>query len=243
MAHAPTSRPEPPEMDEKGAPINGEPQQLNERMFVQLLVYTDVLEPEHLLEPLRSAGLRGAMYANFNDPHGVGIVTVSDSPDTFTEAQRDAMQAEAFRQATLQPAMTMIGRTYGSGRERDLANWLLEQVPKRLAAPEMPWGIWYPLKRKPEFYQLEHRDSGRILAEHGMLGRTYGEAGLAQDIRLKCFGLDRDDNEFLIGLVGPQLYPLSKLVEDMRQTQQTANWLENLGPFFVGKRIATFNLD
>ena len=68
-----------------------------------------------------------------------------------------------------------------------------------------------------------------------MLGRRYGEAGYAVDVRLECHGLDRDDNEFVIGLIGPEIYPLSKLVKDMRATRQTAEFIQQMGPFFVGK--------
>ena len=59
--------------------------------------------------------------------------------------------------------------------------------------------------------------------------------GYAADIRLACFGLDRLDNEFVIGLVGPELHALSRLIQDMRKTQQTGKYIESLGPFFVGK--------
>ena len=68
-----------------------------------------------------------------------------------------------------------------------------------------------------------------------MMGRAYAEAGYANDIRLACFGLDQHDNEFMIGLVGAELYPLSRLVQDMRKTQQTAKYIDSLGPFFVGQ--------
>lgn len=68
-----------------------------------------------------------------------------------------------------------------------------------------------------------------------MLGRDYAAAGYASDIRLACFGLDLNDNEFVIGLVGAALYPLSRLIQDMRQTEQTTKYIESLGPFFVGK--------
>ena len=71
--------------------------------------------------------------------------------------------------------------------------------------------------------------------EHAMIGRTYVEAGYAHDIRLACFGLDARDNDFVIGLMGTTLYPLSHLVGEMRKSQQTAQYLESLGPFFVGK--------
>ena len=75
------------------------------------------------------------------------------------------------------------------------------------------------------------------MMEHGMLGRRYGEAGYAADVRLECHGIDRDDNEFVIGLMGPDLFPLSKLVKAMRATRQTAEFIEGMGPFFVGRTI------
>jgi chlorite dismutase len=65
----------------------------------------------------------------------------------------------------------------------------------------------------------------------------YGAADFAHDVRLACFGLDRDDNDFVIGLIGKELYPLSSLVQAMRKTQQTAMYLDRLGPFFVGRAI------
>ncbi len=71
--------------------------------------------------------------------------------------------------------------------------------------------------------------------EHGTVGRGYGALGLAVDIRLECHGLDRDDNEFVIGLIGPELYTLSKLVKDMRPTVQTSEYIQAMGPFFVGR--------
>ncbi len=239
----PMPRPEAPDMMEHGAPIDGKPQQLDRRMYVQLQLFTDVEDTDELVAAARehcSSGM--VIYGDFNDPLGIGVVSVAEDPALLSGDLRRLVRESAFADLTPVPEFTMVGRTYGSGREQNLEEWLLRQVPQRLADPRMPWAIWYPLRRKPAFYQLERRDSGRILAEHGLLGRTYGEAGLAQDIRLKCFGLDRDDNEFLIGLVGPDLHPLSRLVEDMRQTKQTSEWLESLGPFFVGHRIAAINL-
>ena len=70
-----------------------------------------------------------------------------------------------------------------------------------------------------------------------MLGRRYGEAGYATDVRLECHGIDRDDNEFVIGLIGAALHPLSKLVKEMRATRQTAEFIDSMGPFFVGKAL------
>src|SRR5262249_45576731 len=60
----------------------------------------------------------------------------------------------------------------------------------------------------------------------------------AHDIRLACHGLDKDDNDFVVGLIGKELFPLSAIVQAMRKTQQTALYLERLGPFFVGRAVS-----
>jgi chlorite dismutase len=46
--------------------------------------------------------------------------------------------------------------------------------------------------------------------------------------------VDTHDNDFVIGLCGKDLHPLSHLVQAMRKTAQTSQYLERLGPFFVG---------
>ena len=50
---------------------------------------------------------------------------------------------------------------------------------------------------------------------------AFGAADYAHDVRLACHGLDRDDNDFVIGLIGKDLFPLSAVVQSMRKTQQT----------------------
>jgi chlorite dismutase len=76
-----------------------------------------------------------------------------------------------------------------------------------------------------------------ILAEHGEIGMRFGAGDYAHDIRLACYGLDRDDNDFVIGLIGKALFPLSAVVQAMRKTQQTSLYLDRLGPFFIGRAV------
>ena len=64
-----------------------------------------------------------------------------------------------------------------------------------------------------------------------------GDAGLVRYIRLACHGLIERDNDFVLGLIGKELFPLSRLVQEMRKTQQTALYLDRLGPFFVGRAV------
>lgn len=239
-----SSRPQPlppPDMREQGAPVESKAQFLDRRLYVQLLAFTDVPDPQEIVNRLALTEIEAVVYANISDPKGVGIAFLAEDPATFIEPLREFMR-EALSKVTPVPELTMIGRTYGTGREPELEDWLLHRPRQRITDPTRPWAVWYPLRRRPEFYRFDHRERGGMMAEHGMLGRSYGDAGLAQDIRLKCFGLDRNDNEFLIGLVGADLNPLSRLVEDMRGTRQTAEYMDNLGPFFVGHRIGTANV-
>ena len=136
--------------------------------------------------------------------------------------------------------MTMTGRTYSIGYEQDLENWLLAKPRRNVFNEQFGWAVWYPLRRKPEFTLLSPEEQREILGEHGRIGMGYGQADLAHDIRLACHGLDTNDNEFLLGLVGKELYPLSRLVQDMRKTQQTSRYIQKMGPFFIGRVLDRF---
>ena len=128
----------------------------------------------------------------------------------------------------------MFGRTYSSGFEADLDDWLFHRPRRTVLNPAWPWGIWYPLRRVGGFVRLAPEEQSAVLREHATLGRAYGDADLAHDIRLACHGLDTNDNDFVIGLVGRDLHPLSHLVQAMRRTAQTSQYIQGLGPFFVG---------
>ncbi len=234
-ARPPAPAPFVPDLLEHGAPVRGVPQTLDRRLFVQLHVFTGCVDTGPVVDRVRESGLEAAVYANLNDPRGVGVVLMSEDPALFAEAARGLLAGPGFRTLTPLPDFTMLGRTYSSGREADLDDFLLRRVRRAVLNPAHPWGVWYPLRRIGAFNRLPRGDQGRILMEHGTVGRGYGELGLAVDVRLECHGLDRDDNEFVIGLIGPELYPLSKLVKDMRPTVQTSEYIRDMGPFFVGR--------
>lgn len=229
-------RPEPVDLREVGASIDGEPQVSDRRLFLQLHVFEDCLDPNNIVEVLEKSNLNAVLYDDINNPTGIGVLFIVEDPAVLaTEVRYLLVGLQQAANVSYRPEMTMIGRTYSSGREPNLEEWLLNKPLQNALNPDFPWAIWYPLRRNPEFYRLEHRERGRILGEHAMLGRSYAAGRHASDIRLACFGLDTNDNEFVIGLVGPDLYPLSRLIQDMRQTEQTTKYIESLGPFFVGK--------
>ena len=227
--------PEKVDIQEYGAPKNGVPQASDRRLFMQLHVFTDCRRPSEFVSVLKASGLESVLYLDVNDPRGIGVFFMSEDPALFTGKIREILADELFASLKPRPELTMFGRTYSGGREQDLEDWLLQKPRRNAFNPELKWAVWYPLRRKPEFELLTKEEQGKILFEHARLGMSYGASGLAHDIRLACHGLDQNDNEFVLGILSPGLYPISRLVQDMRKTQQTSRYIQSLGPFFVGK--------
>jgi len=223
------------DMTEKGMAVEGNPQVSTERLYMQFLAYGEARNLQALVQALEKSGLEAVLYEDLNDPRGIGLLFMNETPAYFLDKVRPFLAAEPFASLSTKPEYTMFGRTYALGREMDLRDWLLEKPRRTARNPEWPWAIWYPLRRKPEFELLTKEEQGKILYEHAKIGMAFGRAGHAHDVRLACYGLDKNDNEFVIGLVGRDLHPLSKVVREMRKTQQTARHLQSLGPFFAGR--------
>ncbi len=231
-----------PEIDvnEYGGKKDGVRQSMDRRLFMQLLVYDcppgmDAAEPtEALCAALASSGVPGVVYEDMNAPHGLALLTWSDDPAHFVQNVRPLFRAPELRVLLPRPDWTMIGRSYASGYERDLEHYLLHRSVENVTNPEWPWAVWYPLRRSGAFAKLDHETQANILREHASIGMAYGQQGLAHDVRLACHGIDAKDNEFLIALVGDRLHRLSHVVQRMRSTTQTAEYITQMGPFFVG---------
>ncbi len=225
-----------PDLAEKGT-RDGERISLDRRLFVKFTACGGCRDPGAAVDALERSGFTGALYLDANDPRGIGLVAVSEDPDWFVTAHRDLLGAPPFDRMAHKAEFDLLGRTYSIGYEPELEHVLFERPISRITDPALRWAVWYPLRRSKAFAALPSADQRRILAEHGTLGRRYGSAGLALDVRLACHGLDRNDNDFIIGLLGEDLFPLSSIVQAMRGTEQTSRYLESLGPFFVGRAV------
>lgn len=225
------------DLREKGGVRNGEPQTSNRRLFMQLLAFGNVVSDQALVEQLNEDEIPGVLYSDVNDPRGVALLTWSEDPSFFSDTVRHVVNRGDFSHLTPKLDYSMLGRTYAIGHEPQLEDWLLEKPRRSVISPEWPWAVWYPLRRKGAFAMLPAEEQGPILAEHGKIGHAFGTSDLATDVRLACFGLDRNDNDFVIGLIGRELFPLSACVQAMRKTRQTSTYIEAMGPFLVGKAI------
>lgn len=224
-----------PEVRERGGVRDGAPQFSDRRLFMQLLVFSGAGDTAALATALATQGCEAVLYEDLHDPVGVGLLTMHEDPSFFATGLRAFLKNSAFSKLTLRPEFTMFGRTYALGYEPDLDDTLFGRPRRTALNPQSPWAVWYPLRRRGSFAKLSDQEQRDILMEHGVLGRAFGEADLGHDVRLACFGMDTHDNDFVIGLIGKDLHPLSVLVQTMRKTRQTSEYIERLGPFFVGR--------
>ncbi|MGH9446136.1 MAG: chlorite dismutase family protein [Terriglobia bacterium] len=229
----------PAELDlrEKGAVRNGERAASDSRLFMQLLAFGSCTDITPLVGALSKVEVESVLYRDVNDPRGVALLTWNRDPDYFVETSRSLVLSKPFGSLVPKPEYTMLGRTYALGHEPDLDEWLFEKPRQTALNREWPWAIWYPLRRAGAFSGLSPEEAAPILSEHGKIGHSFGQADYAHDIRLACFGLDKNDNDFVIGLVGRNLYPLSACIQTMRKTRQTSQYIQRMGPFFAGKAV------
>lgn len=224
---------EKPDIDEKGA----RDQRSDRRLFMQLMCFGACHDTAAAVQAVKKSGLKAVVYEEVNNPFGIGVLTMSEDPADFTGPVRQLFQGRPFAAMRPMHDLVMFGRTYSLGYEPDLNDTLFERPRRTALNPDWPWAIWYPLRRSGRFSQLPAEEQRDILKEHGTIGMAFGQADYAHDIRLACHGLDKHDNDFVVGLMGKDLHPLSAIVQTMRKTTQTAQYLERLGPFFVARAV------
>lgn len=226
-----------PEIAEKGGPRDGAPQVLDRRLYMQLQAFGGCPDPAPLVAALTAAPFGAVLYADAGDPRGVALLTFATDPTFFVAELRTFLNTPPFAELAHKPELTMFGRTYSLGYEPDLADTLIHRPRRAVLNADERWAVWYPLRRKGAFAAAPLSEQREMLKEHGTIGMAYGRAGLAHDVRLACFGLDANDNDFVVALTGRDLHPLSKVVEEMRKTRQTSMFMDRLGPFFVGHAV------
>lgn len=229
-----TNEPQPLDLSEKGL-TRGQVTSLNRRLFMKFTAFGGCADTADAIRALEGSSIVGALYLDANDPQGIGIIVLAEDPEFFVTTLRAVFNQAPFSRYTHKPEFDMLGRTYSIGYEPDLEETLFRKPTQKILNRETPWAIWYPLQRSKRFQTLPEDHQRRILAEHGTLAKRYGAGGYAADVRLACHGLDKNDNDFIVGLIGPQLHPLSAVVQEMRKTEQTSQYLDSLGPFFIGR--------
>ena len=219
---------------ERGRNADGEPITFDRRLFMQFMAFGGCADPESLRRSLAQINPQAVVYQDMNDPQGIGLLSFSESPGTIMDTVH-TLRVDALAKLRPKSEFTMLGRTYSIGYESDLEDVLINRPVKRVCDQDLSWCVWYPVRRSGMFERESSEEQRKMLMEHGGIGHAFGKAGLATDIRLAAHGLNQEDNDFIVGLLGRELYPLSALVQRMRRTRQTSEFIQNMGPFFIGR--------
>ena len=143
------------------------------RLYMQLQVFCDCEDPKRLTGALERARVEGVLYANAADPLGVGVLGIAEDPAFFVGRWRELLGSEPFLGLRRRPELTMFGRTYASGFETELEDWLLQRPRRTVLNPSWPWGIWYPLRRNGAFARLTPQEQGGVIREHSATVSTF----------------------------------------------------------------------
>jgi len=220
------------ELSEKGRGADGQPVSLDRRLFMQFMAFRNG-NAEALKEQFESISAQAVIYQDLHDARGLGVMAYCQDPAYIVDQIQPILRSQSHLE--YRQEYTMLGRTYAIGYEADLEDVLIHRPVQRVCDPATPWVVYYPVRRSGLFERQSREDQRKMLAEHGGIGHAYGKAGFATDIRLAGHGLNKDDSDFIVGLLGANLFPLSALVQHMRRTRQTSEFIEKMGPFFVGR--------
>ncbi|MEL7496029.1 MAG: chlorite dismutase family protein [Planctomycetota bacterium] len=226
------------DLAERGKDPDGSVIKLNRRLFMQFMAFRNG-NGQQVANRFRDANVQAVLYQDVNDPRGYGVLVYCLDPAYLIDVIQPILQEASINHEAgqLQEEFTMLGRTYSIGYESDLEDVLVHRPCRRVCDPATPWAVYYPVRRSGAFERQPIGEQRKMLMEHGGIGHAFGKAGLATDIRLAGHGLNKDDNDFIIGLLGGELFPLSALVQKMRRTRQTSEFIDHMGPFFVGRAV------
>jgi chlorite dismutase len=234
-----TGRPESLQIDitEKGRSADGKQISLDRRLFMQFVAFGGCENLDQIKARIESNCPQAVLYQDINDPLGIGVLSFSENPTYIPDTIHPLLRSEEFAGLVQKHELSMMGRTYSIGYESDLEDVLIRRPIQRVCDPDTPWVVWYPVRRSGAFERESREEQRKMLMEHGGIGHAYGKAGYAMDIRLAGHGMNSSDCDFIVGLLGKHLFPLSALVQHMRRTRQTSEFIESMGPFFVGRAI------
>ena len=224
------------DLSEKGRSPEGKPVSLDRRLFMQFMAFRNA-NLNFLVEQFEKISAQAVIYQDLSDARSIGIMVYCEDPGYIVDQIQPILNRTELADMEYREEFTMVGRTYSIGYEADLQDVLINRPARRVCDKSTPWAVYYPVRRSGAFERQPREEQRKMLMEHGGIGHAYGKAGFATDIRLAGHGLNKDDNDFIIGLLGKELFPLSALVQHMRRTRQTSEFIEKMGPFFVGRAV------
>ncbi|MEO8283848.1 MAG: hydrogen peroxide-dependent heme synthase [Pseudarthrobacter sp.] len=95
------------------------------------------------------------------------------------------------------------------------------------------WLCVYPFVRSYEWYLLPDAERGKMLRDHGLLGREFPQV-ISNTVSAFALG----DWEWILGLEAPELVDLVDLMRHLRSTEARNHVREEI-PFYTGRRVTS----
>jgi chlorite dismutase len=147
-------------------------------------------------------------------------------------AKPEALQAAVrdIRRSALFEGTEIVWSAMGVHREAEFAK---SHTPAFSRGVEpSTWLCVYPFVRSYEWYLLPLEERGKMLRDHGMLGREYPQV-ISNTVSSFALG----DWEWILGLEAPELVDLVDLMRHLRATDARNHVREEI-PFYTGRRIS-----
>ncbi|WP_115787927.1 hydrogen peroxide-dependent heme synthase [Arthrobacter silvisoli] len=146
-------------------------------------------------------------------------------------AKPEALQAAVrdIRRSGLFAGTDIVWSAMGVHREAEFAK---SHTPAFSRGVEpSTWLCVYPFVRSYEWYLLPADERGKMLRDHGLLGRDFPQV-ISNTVSSFALG----DWEWILGLEAPELVDLVDLMRHLRATDARNHVREEI-PFYTGRRI------
>ncbi|WP_426298736.1 hydrogen peroxide-dependent heme synthase [Arthrobacter sp. R-11] len=146
-------------------------------------------------------------------------------------AKPEALQAAVrdIRRSGLFAGTGIVWSAMGVHREAEFAK---SHTPAFSRGVEpSTWLCVYPFVRSYEWYLLPAEERGKMLRDHGLLGREFPQV-ISNTVSSFALG----DWEWILGLEAPELVDLVDLMRHLRATDARNHVREEI-PFYTGRRI------
>ena len=144
-------------------------------------------------------------------------------PESIQEAVRRIRDSREI--APLEPRWSAMGVHREAEFAKDHSPAFMRGVPPKR------WLTVYPFVRSYDWYLLPEEDRGRMLRDHGVLGREFPQVS-ANTIAAFALG----DYEWLLPMESDELIDLVDMMRRLRYTEARLHVREET-PFFTGRRI------
>lgn len=146
------------------------------------------------------------------------------TPEALQQAIRDVRRSKLFT------GTEIVWSAMGVHREAEFAKNHTPAYSRGVAPAE--WLCVYPFVRSYEWYLLPDAERGKMLRDHGMLGREFPQV-ISNTVSSFALG----DWEWILGLEAPELVDLVDLMRHLRSTEARNHVREEI-PFYTGRRIS-----